>query len=162
MFSPSHSPPPFPTAPGSGSYPRVLNPTAAASRTEAGAWAGHLGRGRGSPHIGSALRTLHVHFCLLEEKGGSQQCSGLSIHPAPSHQLCPPRSASQCRSMPSLPYCHFLVVENGQGQELTAMTWLLSPAPHCQSQGTLLGLPCQPAFPSNSCTRARMFLGVHP
>lgn len=55
-------------------------------------------------------------LCLLEEKGGSQPHDGLSSHPAPSRQLCPPRPANQCRLMPSLLYWPFLAVGSGQGQ----------------------------------------------
>lgn len=92
--SSSLSPPRFPSAPASGSDPRVSHPAAAASRTEAGAWVGHWGS---EP---SQRICPEDSACALSSagRGGSQQHDGLSTHPSAHQGL--PASAGQC-----LPYC---------------------------------------------------------
>lgn len=89
-------------------------------------------------------------LCLLEEKGGSQQHDDLSTHPVPSRQLCPPRPANQCRSMPSLLYCPFLAMGSGQGpsRQLCLGSGAPHPAPVSfkpHSLGSYASLPFPPS-----------------
>lgn len=108
VFSPLACLPPFPIASGSGGYPRVSNPLRqpAGLRLEPGL--GALGE---EPSPGSCMCTF-VYWKRRE--GHSSQC--LSTHPAPSHQVCPPRPAGLCRLMPSLLCTHCFAVGRSQWQ----------------------------------------------
>lgn len=108
VFSPLACLPPFPIASGSGGYPRVSNPLRqpAGLRLEPGL--GALGE---EPSPGSCMCTF-VYWKRRE--GHSSQC--LSTHPAPTHQVCPPRPAGLCRLMPSLLCAHCLAVGRSQWQ----------------------------------------------
>lgn len=88
VFSPLAFLPPFPIASGSGGYPRVFNPL----RQPAGL---RLEPGLGMLGGGALTWDLHVHFCLLEEKGGSQQpvAFPLTLLPATS---CAHRGLPAC------------------------------------------------------------------